>query len=111
MRGKNKGKTSPNKGKFGDRSPNWRGGVSYLPYPLIFNKELKQFIKDRDSNECQNPFCNRRSKKLNIHHIDFDKDNCSQFNLITLCNSCNLKANKVYRWQRLYKKILWSKYE
>ena len=106
-----KGKPSWSKGKFGDKSPNWRGGISYLPYPPTFNRELKQFIEDRDNNECQNPFCRGNSKRLRIHHIDFNKDNCSQFNLITLCDSCNLKANRVHRWQRLYRKIIWSKYE
>jgi len=99
------------KGKFGDKSPNWRGGISFFPYPLTFNRELKQFIRDRDNNECQNPFCNRLLKKLTVHHIDHNKDNCSQFNLITLCNSCNGRANGKYRWERLYKKIIWSKYE
>ena len=91
-------------------NPNWQGGMSFLPYPSIFDSELKQFIRKRDNNECQNPFCNYLSKKLTVHHIDFNKDNCSQFNLITLCVSCNSKANNKYRWQRLYKKIVWSKY-
>ena len=100
------------KGKYiRENNFNWRGGMSFLPYPPIFNKELKQFIKDRDHNECQNPYCNGKSKRLRIHHIDFDKDNCSQFNLITLCISCNAKANKIHRWRRLYRKIVWSKYE
>jgi len=99
------------KAMIGENNPSWKGGTSFFPYPPIFNKELKQFIKNRDNNECQNPFCNSNSKKLNVHHIDFNKDNCSQFNLITLCFPCNGKANVEYRWKRLYRKIIWSKYE
>ena len=99
------------KGKFGDKNANWRGGISFFPYPPIFNNELKQFIKDRDNNECQNPYCRNDYRRLTTHHIDHSKDNCSQFNLITLCNSCNSKANNKHRWQRLYRKIVWSKYE
>ena len=101
------------KGKYiGKNNSNWRGGTSFLPYPPIFNNELKKFIKDRDNNECQNPFCDHQSKELlNVHHIDYDKNNCSQFNLIALCVSCNGKANVRRRhWKRLYKKIIWSKY-
>ena len=102
------------KAMIGQSNPNWRGGPSfspYSPYPPIFNNELKQFVKDRDNNECQNPYCRGNSKRLTSHHIDFNKDNCSQFNLITLCVSCNSRANNKYLWQRLYKKIVWSKYE
>lgn len=99
------------KGKTGEDSGNWKGGISFLPYPPIFNDELKQFIKDRDNNECQNPYCRGDSKRLTIHHIDHDKDNCSQFNLITLCNPCNGKDNGKHLWKRLYRKIVWSKYE
>jgi len=96
---------------IGDKSPNWKGGASFLPYPPVFNNELKQFIKNRDSNECQNSYCSDVSKTLTIHHVDYDKDNCSQFNLITLCFPCNGKANNKHRWRRLYRKIIWSKYE
>lgn len=95
----------------GEKSRNWEGGKSFLPYPLIWNEKLKQFIKDRDNNECQNPYCKSNSKRLAVHHINYDKDNCLQFNLIALCNSCNAEANHNKReWQRLYKKIIWSKY-
>jgi len=115
MKGKNKGKicSEETRKKISKamKGKNWKGGVSFLPYPPIFNNELKQFVKDRDNNECQNPYCRGNSKRLTSHHIDFNKDNCSQFNLITLCVSCNSRANNKYLWQRLYKKIVWSKYE
>jgi len=115
-----KGKSNPHseehrkklsEAKKGEKHPNWQGGVSFLPYPPIFNKGLKQFIRSRDNNECQNPYCSGDYRRLTIHHIDFNKNNSSQFNLITLCNPCNAKANNIYRWKRLYKKIIWSKYE
>jgi len=32
-------------------------------------------------------------KVLSIHHIDYDKQNCKENNLITLCDSCNNRAN------------------
>jgi hypothetical protein len=89
---------------------NWQGGISFLPYPTTFNKELKQSIKDRDGNECKNPYCEQRSKIRDIHHINYNKQDCSQFNLITLCKSCNYKANfNRKEWKRFYKKIIWGK--
>jgi hypothetical protein len=96
----------------GSNSPYWQGGISFLPYSPEWTEELKKFIKNRDNNECQNPYCNHLSTRLNVHHINYSKRDCSQFNLITLCASCNCRANINRRnWQRLYKKIIWSKYE
>jgi hypothetical protein len=95
----------------GENHPNWKGGLSFLPYSLEWTDDLKKFIKDRDNNECQNPFCDHKSKKLVVHHIDYDKQNCSQFNLITLCNSHHPKTNFNRRlWKIFYNKIVWSKY-
>jgi hypothetical protein len=95
----------------GKNHPNWNGGSSFEPYSLEWTKELKEFIKNRDNNECQNPYCEHKSKRLHIHHIDYDKKNSSQFNLITLCNSCHPKTNKNrLLWSRFYTKIVWGKY-
>lgn len=95
----------------GENNPAWNGGSSFFPYSPEFTDELKQFIKDRDDHECQNPYCDHKTKRLNVHHINYNKQNCSQFNLITLCMVCNVKANiNRMEWQRLYKKIIWSKY-
>ncbi len=32
--------------------------------------------------------------RLNIHHIDYNKNNCDEKNLISVCHSDNSKANK-----------------
>ena len=32
-------------------------------------------------------------RKLDIHHIDYNKMNYKKDNLITLCLKCNIKAN------------------
>jgi len=84
----------------------WKGGLSYESYPLIFNENLKKEIRERDNYSCQNPTCYKSSKKLMVHHIDYDKDNCSNLNLITICNSCNSRANgnREY-WKTFYQEI------
>lgn len=80
--------------RFGVGNPNWKGGISYEPYCSIWtDKEYKESIKERDGFKCQNPDCWRKSSVLVLHHIDYDKKNCSPDNLITLCNSCNSRAN------------------
>ena len=32
-------------------------------------------------------------KNLCVHHINYDKDDLFEFNLVTLCRSCNGKVN------------------
>ena len=66
--------------------------------PLITD-ELKQKIRKRDSYICQNCGITEKIHKikygriLTVHHIDYNKQNCKESNLITVCLSCNLKAN------------------
>lgn len=80
-------------GKFvGELSPSWQGGISFEPYGLEFNKKLKKFIKNRDISMCQTPNC-MNTENLCIHHIDYNKQNNSLENLITLCRSCHSKTN------------------
>jgi hypothetical protein len=72
----------------GEKHPMWRGGVSFLPYCHKFNKALKERIRERDNRTCQ--LCGGKGHP--VHHIHYDKENCYP-DLITLCNSCNTKAN------------------
>lgn len=72
---------------------NWKDGASFEPYASEFNNRLKRLILERDNYTCQNPNCWKTSKRLVPHHIDYNKKNCDPSNLITLCNSCNSRAN------------------
>lgn len=74
-------------------NPNWRGGSSFEPYPTDFNSELKLRIRERDSFICQECGEPEDGKSLHVHHIDYDKMNCEERNLITLCEICHTKTN------------------
>ncbi len=81
----------------GKNNPNWKDGISFEPYGLDFNKELKEAIRKRDNYRCQQCFRhqdelrtkNNRKYKLGIHHIDFNKKNNNPTNLISLCFNCH----------------------
>lgn len=85
-----------------DKNPNWRGGKSFLPYPPEFNKKLKDKIKMRDNNECQAKNVSQCNGYLVIHHIDYDKSNCKENNLITVCQGHNSLANFNIKFWRNY---------
>jgi len=79
--------------------PNYIDGRSFLPYSIAFTRKLKQKILNRDNRICQNchmsegEHINIYSNTLHVHHIDYNKFNCSEENLISLCAKCNTKAN------------------
>ncbi|KKN66555.1 hypothetical protein LCGC14_0470240 [marine sediment metagenome] len=62
------------------------------------------------SNGRRCPYCAGRphsdcwhiNKQLVIHHIDYIKKHCNPWNLITLCRSCNGRANKNRKWHTSY---------
>ena len=80
---------------IGEDSPNWQGGKSFELYPPSFNRQLKDRIRVRDNFICQ--LCGvpelECDRNLDIHHIDYNKKNCEESNLTTLCRSCNTKVN------------------
>jgi hypothetical protein len=96
----------------GRRNGNWLGGMSREPYTLIWGSSLfKGTIRKRDNHTCQNPECKKNCSVLSIHHIDYDKKNCNPKNLITLCRSCNGRANFNREfWEADYKEIIRLKY-
>ncbi len=79
----------------GENHPNWKGGVSFEPYPIDWIDELKEAIRKRDDYVCQ--LCgihqDESKRKLDVHHIDYNKDNLDPGNLISLCMSCHTKTN------------------
>ena len=72
----------------GAKNPAWLGGTSFEPYSPEWTEELRTKIKCRDKHTCQN--CGAPGNI--IHHIDYNKKNQQESNLITLCSSCHGKT-------------------
>lgn len=90
----------------GDGNPNWRGGLSRMPYPWNF-RAVSRSIIERDAGTCRNPGCSGIDQRMTAHHIDYDKGNCDGRNLIALCSACNSRANFGRpRWQKFYAEIM-----
>ena len=117
LKGKTLGRKRPNHSKrmkennpmkgvslIGDMNGNWKGGISNNPYCSgwsSLSEEMRGYYK-----KCQNPYCCGKSNRLTIHHINYDKENCSPDNLICLCNICNGKANGNRNYhEQFYKEI------
>ena len=72
--------------------PRWMGGISFEPYPVEFNRQLKRKIRERDGYKCV--MCGETGDVacLHIHHVDYDKENNDPMNLVTLCPRCHGKT-------------------
>jgi hypothetical protein len=68
----------------------WKGGITPKLYPEAWTKVLKRSIRERDNWTCQ--ICSS-DHSIDVHHIDYNKQNCLPDNLVTLCHSCHIKIN------------------
>lgn len=80
----------------GKESPHWQGGIA--PYPAQWNGEIRDIVRERDKYVCRmcgmkQSVLNGCNKKLDVHHIDYDRNNLDPENLITLCRRCHSKTN------------------
>lgn len=87
-----------------ENNPRWLGGKSFEPYNIKWNEKLKEKIRKRDDNICQLCGYHQRefTRKLSVHHIDYNKLNCLEENLISLCLTCHARTNS--------KRIYWKKF-
>lgn len=87
-----------------ENNPNWKGGITFEPYGIEFDKDLKDKIRERDNFTCQICSIDEQNlkRKLSIHHIDYDKQNNKEENLISLCNICHCKTE--------YNRLKWILY-
>jgi hypothetical protein len=127
----NKGENNPNYGKrwslemrkkfsdshtglqAGERSPRWKGGISFEPYCILFNDEFKERVRAFFGHTCvecgKTQFGNK--KKLHIHHVNYKKDACCNKKVhprfVPLCNNCHPMTNtKRQFWEDWFNEII-----
>jgi len=108
------GKKRPKHSKRMQRNgnSNWQGGKSFEPYGLEFNNKLKDKIRKRDNYTCQLSEKTEKElgEKLSVHHIDYDKKNNQEINLISLSRNWNAKVNFDRKdWTNYFKEKLTKK--
>jgi len=76
---------------------NWKSGKSFEEYPRTWGLELKEKIRNRDNRRCTR--CNIKEKeahptrRLEVHHKDWNKKNCNEDNLTSLCKKCHIAVH------------------
>lgn len=94
----------------------WKGGVSYEPYCIKFNKEFKERVRNFFGRNCVE--CGKTEEenkaKMCVHHVNFNKETCCDDTkplFVTLCRSCHGKTqfNREF-WEERYTKLIDEKY-
>ena len=92
-------KQKMSKSRLGEKNGSWKGGISYFPYCIKFNDDLKERVRNFFGRCCyvcgKNEIDNGR--KLDIHHVNYDKMMCCNDVkplFVPLCMSCHAKTQK-----------------
>ena len=89
-------------GKYGGiNHPNFNNWSSREPYGVGFNNKFKEYIRKKFNYRCQECFRhqdelfykNGKKYSLIVHHINYNKRNNDENNLIPLCHSCHTQTN------------------
>lgn len=77
--------------KCGKKHWAYKNGEHSGRYPTKFNNYLRELVRERDNYECQKCGVPQRecNKRLDVHHIDNNRNNLSLKNLVSLCHSCH----------------------
>lgn len=83
-------------------------------YPIEWNEKLRNKIRERDNYTCKNCGMGQEEniviygRDLEVHHIDYNKENTNEDNLITLCLHCHRRTNynRDY-WINFFKIKIW----
>lgn len=86
----------------GEGNPAWKGGISFEPYCIKFNEDLRESVRASFEYKCFVCGSPENGRKLSIHHVDYQKSQgCKglKWSLIPLCVSCHSKTNhKRWHW-------------
>jgi 5-methylcytosine-specific restriction endonuclease McrA len=92
----------------GSKSASWKPNKDH-EYSIDWTHTLKRSIRERDHYTCQLCSEPQGEKALDVHHIDYNKKNCSPNNLISLCHKCHMKTNtksKEKYWKEYFKSLM-----
>jgi hypothetical protein len=100
----------------GERCGTWKGGISFEPYCVKFNREFKERVRAFFGHECVecHMTTEENGRALDVHHVNYDKMMCCNDVkplFVSLCKSHNAKANsnRDY-WENHYTDIINEQY-
>ena len=98
----------------GENNPAWKGGLSYGKYCKLFNNKFKERVREFFERKCVNCGKEENGRKLDVHHVNYDKFVCCNDVkplFVPLCNKCHSKTggNREY-YEEKFTKLIMEKY-
>jgi hypothetical protein len=103
----------------GEKSPAWKGGISFEPYCPKFNRDFKERVRAFFGHTCQ--MCGHvwqpGEKRLAVHHVNYQKDACCSDAapplFVPVClEGCHSKTNfNREHWERFFTELIMTKYD
>lgn len=92
----------------GENHPSWKGGKSFEPYSSDWRRSFRKDFVENRGNFCE--LCGKTKEQnitnMDVHHIDYNKKNCSKDNLVMLCKGCHSKTNHSrFFWEHYFKEV------
>lgn len=100
----------------GENAPSWKGGMSFEPYCVKFNREFKERVRAFFGYTCVECGTTQEEnrRKLDVHHVNYDKMVCCNDVkplFVALCRSCNVKANTNRPdWEKHFTEMIMTKH-
>jgi hypothetical protein len=96
----------------GPNSPHWQGGISFEPYCVLWNADLRRRIRAFFDNTCIT--CGKSTtenkKQLCCHHVEYNKKACCDglpTHFAALCERCHGRTNRDrQRWESMIHRII-----
>jgi hypothetical protein len=73
----------------GKNNPNWQGGIAPAKYTSNFLKKKRNLVRKLFGDVCFLCWSSCSGKRGHVHHIDYNKMNNTDINLVLLCNVCH----------------------
>lgn len=94
----------------GKNNCNWNGGISKEKYGVGWNCKLKELVRARFGRKCLMCFRQEYGRNLEVHHIDYNPQNCGLNNLVPLHAVCHGKIkgclkNRLY-WRNHFQEMM-----
>jgi len=102
--------------RCGEKSSNWKGGLSFEPYCEKFNNEFRSRVRAFWNNTCVLCGTNKteNGREMDVHHIHYDKSSCcseAPREFVILCRKCHMMTNydRDY-WTNYFHNLICEKY-
>jgi hypothetical protein len=105
--------------KMGEKNPQWKGGISFEPYCILFNNEFKERVRAFFGYRCietgltQEEHLAKWGESLHVHHVNYRKESCCDETIkplfVAIAHDIHTATNhNRKRWEQHFTEMIYS---